>query len=117
MFTFSDIALHLNSLKRDIKERYDLTWTDYLILIAIRKIEDEFGFATSAEVVQTIGQNRGWVYRRIEMLQQRELIEVMHRKNPWESRGLNLTGHANIKLVGIENSLKRRSKNIEWSAM
>ena len=102
----STISLHINTLKKSVSERYGVNWSEYMILVAVYKYEQQFGYATSKDVKEELDLNKDWIYRTINALEERDFLEITCANNPWSANSLNVTILGKIMLSYAERKLK-----------
>ena len=102
------IFLHQTSLKRYFRQTYNVTWAEFLVLIAVRRIEEINGFVASSDVINELQFNKDWVYKAISNLEQKNYLEIAKSKNPWRANGLSTSIGGNIILSSAEHRIKRR---------
>jgi DNA-binding MarR family transcriptional regulator len=103
------IFLHQTSLKRYFRETYNVTWTEFLVLVAVRKIEENNGFVASSSVIAKLQLNKDWVYKAISNLEQKNYLEIAKSKNPWRANGLSTSVGGRIILTGAEMHISERA--------
>ena len=102
------IFLFQHRLKKYFKETYNVTWTEFLVLVAVRKIEEIKGIVASSDVIAELQFNRDWVYKAISKLEQKNYLEIAKTKNPWRSNRLSTSVGGNIILSGAERRISQR---------
>ena len=108
LFDLSDVFLFQNRLKKQIREKYNLSMTDYLVLATINKLEEVNGFVATSDIIEELEFNRGWVYSAINKLESKNYIEIADSKNPWTARRLSLSLGGRIRLSAIERLVGER---------
>lgn len=104
----SDVFLVQSRLKKHIKEKYNLSFTEYLVLATVYKMEETYGYVTTADLIIEIGLNRGSVYNAVKRLSSLNYLDITKSKNPWHPHGLNLTFRGKILLSSIERLVGER---------
>ena len=108
MYTYqTNIFLYQNSLKKRNKEIYDLNWTEYLVLVAVNKIEEIEGLVATSDVIAELQLDRAWIYSAVNKLEEKNYLDISKSKNPWTANGLSLTVGGRIILTGAERHLKQ----------
>ena len=99
-----DIPLQLHRLKQRLKKEHRLSWGQYLILCAVKKIDRERYFVTTREVEEELQMNRCWVYKCVRVLAEGGLLAIDTTDKPWEPNFLALTiyGETLLRRAGRE---------------
>ena len=105
MLAYSILSLQINKLKQEIKERFGLNWTEYLILCAIDKLASGEGSTTPIDVHNELRLNKGWTYKEIDQLESKNLLLVGDEANPWHASSLSLTFGGKLVLSSAEHLL------------
>lgn len=106
--SLSDVFLSQNRLKKRIKEKYDLSWMEYLVLATVYKMEETYGYVATADIIIEMGLNRGSVYNAVNGLASKNYLEIAKSKNPWRANVLSTSIGGNIILSSAERLIKRR---------
>ena len=102
MLAYSHIALRINKLQKEIKERFALTWTEYLILCAIANLSESDQVITPIDVHNELGHNKRWTYKSIDNLVEKKLIRIGHETESWNPGGIRITYGGDLVLKAAE---------------
>lgn len=105
-----NIFLFQNRLKRYFRETYNVTWSEFLVLVAVRKIEELNGIVASSDVIAELQFNKDWVYKAISKLEQKNFLEIAKSKNPWCANRLSTSIGGRIILTGAERHISERTQ-------
>jgi hypothetical protein len=68
------------------------------------------GFATATEVMSELDLNKGWTYRAINALAEKNVIHITYTSNPWTANNLSVTTFGMILLDYSERTLKEMAQ-------
>lgn len=98
-------------LKKHLRDKYDLSWTEYLVLCSAYEIDETYGFATTTKIIAELELNRDWVYQAVKRLSSKDYLDITKTMNPWLPNYLNLTFRGKILLSSIERLVGERVFN------
>ena len=73
-------VLRLHQLKGKIFLLYEITWSEFLILCSLKKIEEAQPFVTSRELITDLDMDGPWIYQHLSFLAGKDLIEVSEKR-------------------------------------
>ncbi len=65
-----NVLLKLEKVKVALREKYDLVWTDFIVLCSLMEFE-ETNYVVTADLVKHIGRNRVWIYASLRRLHEK----------------------------------------------
>jgi len=106
-----EVPLKIHRLRKRLKKEEGLSWSDYLILCAIKKIMDQEYFVTTKEVHEELEMDRVWIYQRIRCLANGGFLVIDPSAKVWIPNQLGLTikgeiilGRAGRELEKVEST-------------
>lgn len=105
MLAYSHIALRINKLQKEIKERFALTWTEYLILCACANLRESNNKVTPIDIHNELGHNKRWTYKSLDNLVEKKLIHIGHDTDSWNPGGVTLTYGGELVLKAAERTM------------
>lgn len=111
-FDHSSIFLDYRQIKTLLREKFDLTWTEYLVLTSVHKREENYGFVSTSFVITDLGLNKGWIYRAVNTLSKKNYLEIDETGNPWIANRISLCTKGNIRLASIDRLINKTISNL-----
>ena len=106
--SYSSILRQQGGIKKILRERYEISWMQYLIISSIARLEDTYGYGKTSEVIEELETNKAWTYKNIDVLHRSGYIEITQIENPYVANQLNLKGRSKFLLAWVERFVKGR---------
>ena len=102
----SYLPLKMERVKNSLKEKYDLLWTDFLVLCALAELGKTNYSIQTSDIIQYIERNRGWVYAAVKRLKQKEFIDYHTPAKINEPREVWINGLGYLLLKRVFRGIK-----------
>ncbi|MBL7851669.1 MAG: hypothetical protein JNN04_12265 [Cyclobacteriaceae bacterium] len=93
--------LRLHKLKGKIYYLLGITWTQFLILCALKELEKADSFGTTNDLIDLLEMDKVWVYRHLNVLRDIGAV-TMSAKSPWTPRIVSLEYAGRLLLTRME---------------
>jgi DNA-binding MarR family transcriptional regulator len=96
----------VESLKRDIRDELNLSWSEFLILSRVKQFDQHDEQPSPQQIIESLRMNRGWIYGGIKRLTDEGHLKLQRTKPFTPGRRL-ITLYGKSTLRRIEMILGR----------
>lgn len=102
MLAYSHIALRINKLQNEIKRRFALNWTEYLVLCAIANLSETNKQVTPIDIHNELGLSKRATYKSLDRLVDKRLVKIGLDVSFWNTGGVKLSYGGELVLRAAE---------------